>query len=119
MECKRLYLFPGQENVSEVCLQRAANFIKTFDAEKEPLDINDLLELGTAVQILSLHKKIDKTSGGKYLAIIAKRFAKITDDNLSDIVSTILNMYWPLFWRYFDKFQLCKRISSNVFYALL
>lgn len=119
MECKRLYLFPGQENVSEVCLQRAANFIKTFDAEKEPLDINDLLELGTAVQILSLHKKIDKTSGGKYLAIIAKRFAKITDDNLSDIVSTILKMYWPLFWRYFDKFQLCKRISSNVFYALL
>lgn len=86
-------------------MQRATDFIKTFDAEKEPLDINDLLELGTAVQILSLHKKIDKASGGKYLAIIAKRFAKITDDNLSDIVSTILKMYWPLFWRYFDKFQ--------------
>lgn len=119
MECKRLYLFPSQEIVSEACLQRATDFIKTFDAEKELLDINDLLELGTAVRILSLYKKIDKASGGKYLAIIAKRFAKLTDDNLSDIVSTILKMYWPLFWRYFDKFQLCKRISSNVFYALL
>lgn len=37
MECKRLYLFPSQEIVSEACLQRATDFIKTFDAEKEPL----------------------------------------------------------------------------------
>lgn len=119
MSFKRLYLCPGQKNVSAACLQRAIDFIKTFDGDKKPSDINDLLELGTAVRILLLHKKIDKTSRSKYLAIIAKRFSKIGDDNLEDTVSMIWKMYWSLFWTYFDKFHLYKRISPDVFYKLL
>ena len=112
MSFKRLYLCPGQKNVSAACLQRAIDYIKAFDGDKKPSDINDLLELGTAVRILLLHEKIDKTSRSKYLAIIAKRFSKIGDDNLEDTVSMIWKMYWPLFWTYFDKFHLYKRISS-------
>lgn len=119
MDRTRLYLYPNQDVISEDDLQKAEFFVESFCRACKVPDINDFLEFGTAVQILSLGKKISDEKKKEYNSFLAKNFILFLNENIADIVSGISNIYIKLFWSYFDKFHMYKNMKPGMFYNLL
>ena len=93
MNRTRLCLYPNQDVVSEDDLQKAEYFVESFSRICKIPDINDFLEYGTAVQILSLGKKIGAEKKKEYNSFLAKNFVLFLDENIADVVSGISNIY--------------------------
>lgn len=119
MNRTRLCLYPNQDVVSEDDLQKAEYFVESFSRICKIPDINDFLEYGTAVQILSLGKKIGAEKKKEYNSFLAKNFVLFLDENIADIVSGISNIYINLFWSFFDKFHMYIKMKPEVFYDVL
>lgn len=119
MNRTRLCLYPNQDVVSGDDLQKAEYFVESFSRICKIPDINDFLEYGTAVQILSLGKKIGAEKKKEYNSFLAKNFVLFLDENIADVVSGISNIYINLFWSFFDKFHMYKKMKPEVFYDVL
>lgn len=114
---------------SDISLQfefrKAKALADAFDESKVCCDINDVLELYNVYRIIvspgieAEYRLQYKTKSNLMIAVIARFFSTIADDNIIDIHRAVRYDYTEDFWRLIDKFRVYERISDGKFKDVL
>lgn len=105
--------------------EKTTKLLKELNVNKEYQDINEVIELYKAYQLIYAdgikdeYIKDYKTSANYALRIVAKFFKKINDETFCFYYYKVCIGYVDDFWKLFDKFKVYEKISNEKFKEFL